>query len=376
MRFLSPIVLVVLLAGCGSSAPGAPSQPASSSLTAGSRQGEWDQTVAAAKVEGKVAILTSPGDEIRRYFDVFQQRFGIATELLVGNGQADLAPKVVTERQAGVFRWDVMMHSPSMGFGGLKPAGALDPLRPTLVLPDVLDNSKWLAGFDGGWADSDRSTTYSFVAELDWTAYVNRNLVAIDQLNKVDQLWEPRWRGKIAWQDPRVPSKGSGRAADILQQKGEDRLRALLGPQQPVVTNDRRQLAEWLIRGQYPAAITLDWNALSLFQAQGVNFDYVKPLADDDPVAAGVSSSSGAVALINRAPHPNAAKVLVNWMLSQEGQSAYAKLTGHNSRRLDIPAVNQVIAVDPKKSYRTKGSNEADFPLTQRAIDIARQTIT
>ncbi|HLY65771.1 MAG TPA: hypothetical protein VKU60_09580, partial [Chloroflexota bacterium] len=144
-----------------------------------------------------------------------------------------------------------------------------------------------------------------------------------------------------------------------------------------VLTNDRRQLAEWIVRGQYPLAITLDWNALGLFVAQGVNFQQVKPLNDEgDPLSAGVSSSSGAVALINRAPHPNAAKVLMNWMLSHEGQALYAQLTGHNSRRLDVAAVNQAIAVDPKKSYVAKGSNEEEYAATQKAIAIAKQAIS
>src|SRR5438094_1031691 len=325
-RAVFALLALLSLAACG----GTVARPAPSvSVAASGWQAEWDRTLAAAKAEGKVAVLTSPGDELRRFFDGFKQKYGIGVELLIGNGNADLVPKVDTERKSGLYQWDVMVHSPSMAFSGLKPAGALDPLRQALILPEVLDDSKWFSGFDGGWADRDKTLAYSFVAELDWTAYVNRNMVPEDQLNKLEQLWEPRWKGKIAWQDPRVPSKGSGRAADLMSQKGEDRLRFLLQEQQPVLTNDRRQLAEWIVRGQYPVAITLDWNALGLFAAQGVNFSHVKPLQDDDPAAVGISSSSGAVALLNRAPHPNAAKVLLNWVLSQEGQASYAELTRH-----------------------------------------------
>ena len=83
--------------------------------------------------------------------------------------------------------------------------------------------------------------------------------------------------------------------------------------------------------------------ALGLFAAQGVNFSHVKPLQDDDPAAVGISSSSGAVALLNRAPHPNAAKVLLNWVLSQEGQASYAELTRHNVRRLDVSAEDRAL---------------------------------
>ena len=50
----------------------------------------------------------------------------------------------------------------------------------------------------------------------------------------------------------------------------------------------------------------------------------------------------GQLALMNRAPHPNAAKVFVNWLLSREGQSAFQRIIStpgeaKNSRRIDVP---------------------------------------
>ena len=51
-----------------------------------------------------------------------------------------------------------------------------------------------------------------------------------------------------------------------------------------------------------------------------------------------LGSGGGNIALINRAPHPNAAKVFINWFLSREGQIVYQKLVqgGRNSLRIDI----------------------------------------
>jgi ABC-type Fe3+ transport system substrate-binding protein len=46
------------------------------------------------------------------------------------------------------------------------------------------------------------------------------------------------------------------------------------------------------------------------------------------------------ISLVNRAAHPNAAKVLINWFLSREGQMAIQKTgpgdAGQNSLREDI----------------------------------------
>jgi len=55
----------------------------------------------------------------------------------------------------------------------------------------------------------------------------------------------------------------------------------------------------------------------------------------DFPDAA-VVSSSGGLFLVNRAPHPNAAKLFINWALTKEGQTAWCIPNGWNSRRADV----------------------------------------
>ena len=43
-----------------------------------------------------------------------------------------------------------------------KPAGALDPLRPALILPEVKNDKEWIGGFDSGWADTEKKLFYTF----------------------------------------------------------------------------------------------------------------------------------------------------------------------------------------------------------------------
>jgi ABC-type Fe3+ transport system substrate-binding protein len=50
-----------------------------------------------------------------------------------------------------------------------------------------------------------------------------------------------------------------------------------------------------------------------------------------------LTPSYGSLMLIDQAPHPNAAKVFVNWLLTKEGQTAYATTMKQTSRRLDVP---------------------------------------
>lgn len=47
-------------------------------------------------------------------------------------------------------------------------------------------------------------------------------------------------------------------------------------------------------------------------------------------------AGAGAVSLVNRPAHPNAAKIYLNWFLSREGQMAYQRITERNSLRTDI----------------------------------------
>ena len=50
-----------------------------------------------------------------------------------------------------------------------------------------------------------------------------------------------------------------------------------------------------------------------------------------------LNAAVGQVGMFNRAPHPNAAKVYINWLLSKEGQTEFARATGYISARLDVP---------------------------------------
>jgi iron(III) transport system substrate-binding protein len=80
----------------------------------------------------------------------------------------------------------------------------------------------------------------------------------------------------------------------------------------------------------------------------------------------GLSSGGGIVGLVKRPPHPNAARVFVNWFLSREGQIAlqidYAKLGAlGNSLRIDIPK-----DVIPREMRLTEGIPYIDVDIPER----------
>ena len=361
-------------AAAGASGAGGASGTGSAAAAPVPNQAAFDQLVVAAKQEGKVNVIVPPGDIYRQVTDVFAKKYGIQVELMVGNGNADIVPKVDAERKAGQYNWDVIAHSPGAQFQGLETIGAMDPLRPALVLPDALDDSKWGKGFADGWADKNKSYVYSFVGFVDDTLKVNRNVIPESQLSKLDQAWDPAFKGKIAMFDPRIPGAGLQAAAVWLLTMGEATLRSFLATQQPVTSTDRRQVGEWIVRGQYPIVSGVAPDSFGVFRQQGIDTSQVKPLDPTNPKGLIYTAGTGSLGLINRAPHPNAAKLFANWLLSQEGQAAYSKITGYNSRRLDVPVADPDYQVDWSQTYLNIDI-EANYDSRVKAAAIAKEVL-
>src|SRR3989304_2759385 len=95
----------------------------------------WDETLAAAKKEGKVVVSGPPSKE----------RYGITVEYL-GGRSSETATKLRAERQAGVLTVDVMIAGVQTMATILYREKMLDPIKPVLVLPEVTDRSKWKKG--------------------------------------------------------------------------------------------------------------------------------------------------------------------------------------------------------------------------------------
>lgn len=294
---------------------------------------EWEKTVAAAKKEGKVVVAGPPGEAYRQTMTAFIKAYPDIQLDFVGIQGRDFAPRIMQERRAGQFLWDINIGGASTMFNTLIPAKVLDPFQPVLILPDLLDNKTWRGGFAEGWIDLESQYIYGFTGYVDYAVYINRDIVPESELNRPEQLWDPKWKGKVVWHDPRKEGIGTNNGTVILLNFGEEALRRLLRDQAAVITEDYRQIAEWVVRGRYPIGIGVNTPHLQIFQKEGVGKN-VKPFRE--PKLASVIPGWGSIAIISRAAHPDAAKVYINWLLSKEGQNIWAKTTSQNSRRLDV----------------------------------------
>lgn len=335
-------------------------------------QKEWQAALAAAEREGEVSIASPPGDSFREALMGFTKQYPkIKVELLGGSG-GDKVARILRERQANVYGWDLYISGPTSALAAFKPAGALDPLRPALILPEVKNDKEWIGGFDSGWADTEKKLFYAFGGSLAGdNIYVNRDLVSTNEIKSARDLLDPKWTGKIVIQDPRVEGKG---LTDILVMSlayGDELIAKLLRDQKVTVTHDRRQLVEWLVRGRYAIAIGLNEYVLVSFQKKGAGKS-ITAVEDAKTIIYWASGSSG-IGLFNRAPHPNAAKIYINWLLSRSGQLDWVK-TQTNSRRVDVPPGEPSAAMKPGRTYHNVQAEDMT-PQRRRIQELAKELL-
>lgn len=333
---------------------------------------DWNTVLAKAKQEGIVVVHGAPG---KRYAEALVAGFNkaypdIRVQFSGASGRTDV-PKLLRERKAGIYAWDVWVSGPSTAVGRLKPLGTFQSLRDFLT-KDTMDDRHWSGGFDAGWMDKEKKYYYTFDGTTQNPIQINWDYMQKSSITSIKDLIKPEFAGKIVWDDPRFNGSGNGSSQTLFENFGEDFLRALY-KQKIVFTTNRRQLAEWVVRGRYPIAIGVGENDLAVFQNQGLGKN-VKPLPDSFYKIQQQSSGFGAVGVVDRAPHPNAAAVYVNWLLSKAGQEAWSQVP-RNSRRVDVKPGDPGLAPRAGITY-FNGQEEARFPTRLRLMEIAKETIT
>ena len=330
-------------------------------------QAEWNKAVAAAKQEGKLAISATQSELYRQALMVFEQDYPeIKLEYTPMNGR-DFWPRLMKERDVGQYLWDLRIGGVDLDGYKARDAGALDSVRAQLLLPEVADESKWLGGFETIFADKERKHVFAFNTSLSGGIVVNRDLVSESDLPSQKELVDPRWRGKIVIQDPRGGS-GVSRLSVMLKVYGEPFVTSLL-KQDLVISGDKRQIGEWVIRGRYPIAIGIGSDVLEFFQQEGLGQN-VKKLAGVEAPAIDT------VQLVNRAAHPNAARVFINWLLTPKVQARISDTVKQNSTRLDVPPVVKDDVIDPKRLAEFLFPQREEFlPFRERAQQLATEIL-
>lgn len=290
----------------------------------------WGRAVALVRKEKNLTIFTGIDPHTR--IDIgkaFKEKFGVEIEWIVGRG-GEIGARIVRERRAGIFTGGIYIGGGTTALTVLKPEGVLSRLEPLFLLPEVKDASKWWGG-KHPFADKD-GTNLSFLIYPNASISRNTNLVKPDDIKSYYDILNPRWKGKISFEDPTF-SGSSNRWAritgDFMPQLGWDYQRQL-ARQEPMISRDQRLLAEWLAQGKYAILLGPDTQVREMMKI-GAPMAFVLPVEGTY-----LSAGFGTIAAFNNPPHPNASMVFTNWLLSREGQEIAAVSQGKQSSRIDV----------------------------------------
>jgi iron(III) transport system substrate-binding protein len=312
-------------------------------------QKTWDETLAAARREGKVVVMGSPDPVMRNeIIPIFKAKFGIQIEPIFGDS-GPLAERVRLEQSTGTRYVDVSMPGPSTAIYTLVPEKMLDPIKPLLLLPEVTDNSKWKLG-KPRFIDEEAQYVLMLFRNVESFLFVNEAYVKPEEMRTADDLLNPKWKGKIETQDP----LGSGTASDLsayfYTEKGPEFVRKLFVDQRPVRQQDRRQLMDLLARGANPICLTCKIEHARELQKEGFKIREVFELEGSKQR---ITTAPFVMTVIKGAPHPNATRIFVNWMATKEALEIYSRGNGTATLRTDADEsfLNPEIIPKPGKAY-------------------------
>lgn len=313
--------------------------PASRSLAAQAKPGwqqDWEKTLEAAKKEGQVNVYIAGHEGVLPDFE--KDHPGIRVNPVIVRG-SQLALRLLSERRAEKYLGDVLISGINVTYLQFHTAKGFDPITPALILPEVTDETKWYLN-KHQYSDPEGRYVFNYVGSATYGLVgYNTKLVDPKEFKSYWDLVDPKWRGKILIRDVRQGGPGGGNARFFYHhpELGAPFLRKLFGDVHPTLFRDFRQGPDWLAVGKFAICLFCETQQL---EQQGLPVDLFEPRVFKE--GGGLVQQYGSMGLVNRAPHPNAAKVFINWLLSRRGQIVVQKRTADtdspaDSLRTDIP---------------------------------------
>ena len=330
---------------------------------------DWDRTVAAANKEGELIVSGPVG---RLWSDFLVPRFkkdypGITLKMTPAAAR-DFWVRFAKEREVGQYLWDLRVGGGDTTLFTLLHQGAIAPIRPLLVLPENTDENNFYGGIDGLFADNDKKSLLAFGFQTTQTSFYNKDV--IPQGVSSTDLIKPEWAGKISIDDPRGGSSFN-QLSVLLQTYGEDYIRTLLLKQKLVIPGSKRQQVEWLVSGRYPIGFGVVSDDIVEYAQRGARVDMLVTVKSP---ALSYGQGFGGVTLIAEAPHPNVAKVFINWILTKDVQTELDAAVKINSRRKGVPPGAPNYVVDASRLSDYSGHQTEAFEAYHKVIaEIVRE---
>ena len=255
--------------------------------------------IEAAKREGELGWWsTIAQDQSQKLVDEFMKLYPFIKASYWRSGSVGLHNKILIEARAGLSTWDVVSQTTPEFIYELKQKKIIAPYNS----PERSQFSADLKDKDGFWTG-----TYALPTGLGFnTQQVKKEDVPRSYKDLLDAKWKG---GKISVDDENyellvglVQAWGKNAAVEYLK---------ALAAQAPVIGRGATQRTQMLGAGEFPLAIsythTVEWS-----KSQGSAVDWVNL----EPV---IIKFDG-IMLDAKAPHPNAGKLFIDFVLSRQGQ--------------------------------------------------------
>ena len=297
---------------------------------------DWWRVVEAAKKEGQLTVYISGYEAVLPFFEKEFPEIKLTAVTARGN---QLGQRLLSERRAEKYLADVVSSGANPNYQVFYPAKALAPIKAALILPEVVDQTKWYLN-KHQYSDPESQYVFNYVGSATYGAVnYNSKLVDIKEFKSYWDLLNSKWKGKIEARDIREAGPGAGNTRFFYYHPdlGLPFIRKLFGEMDATLFRDFRQGPDWLATGKFSICFFCDVDVL---KQQGLPVDTFGPRVFKE--GGGLVQQFGTLSFVDRAPHPNAAKVFINWLLSRRGQIALQRSQANaespaDSLRIDIP---------------------------------------
>ena len=262
-------------------------------------QADLSALAGSAKQEREVVwyTTTSAGDNQAIVAGFGKKYPFLKVQVLRSTGEK-LRQRILTEAAAGQFFSDVASVS-SMEMGLLKSKNLLQPYDP----PEA-------AGYPAGTKDKEKFFTAIYARNF-VMGYNTAMVAEKDRPKDWPDLLDPKWKGKFGIDEEEFEWYGT--LVDYWGREKAGKFIKALAAQQPTLRRGHSLLAQLLAAGEFPVALVFPFEIEQL-KRRGAPVEWS---TTSDPIV----TSINVVALSTKAPHPNAAKLLINYILSEEGQT-------------------------------------------------------
>ncbi len=262
-----------------------------------------DALVDGAKKEGKMVFYTSVETEFARALTrAFEAKYPFVKTDIFRSTHEKILSRMNLERQTGTYTADVISVGEFETYH-LQRRGFIAPYKSPFaaVFPDGFKEP------NGYWTD--------LYDNLIVTAYNTARVKREEIPKRYEDLLQPRWKGRMAldqnedrWFANMIYLMGEKKGTEFMES---------LARQDIAIRSGRSLVTQLLGAGEFDLQIVAYWYRPYLMKKQGAPVDWVGL----EPAIVALHP----ISMVEKAPHPNAAKLLIDFALSDEGQKLFAQ---------------------------------------------------